>query len=306
MTREAVITVEHLTKTFGDVVAVDDVSFDVFKGEIFGLLGPNGAGKTTTLDCLEGLKKASNGKLRVLGHDPWNDRYAIRQRIGVQLQESRLQARIKVSEALDIFASFYARPIEWDTLLEPLGLAEKRNAQFGTLSGGQKQRLFVALGMVGDGDLLFLDELTTGLDPQARHAMWELVRNLRDRGKTIVLTTHFMEEAERLADRVAIMDHGKLVATDSPHGLVRRDGDDIRISFVAQGGLDAKQLECVSGVARVEAGNGRVVVHGTGDTLMADLTHKLQRLDCRPSDLRTENATLEDVFLKLTGHTFRD
>ena len=306
MTREAVITVQHLSKAFGDVVAVDDVSFDVFEGEIFGLLGPNGAGKTTTLDCLEGLKKADKGRLRVLGHDPWNDRYAIRQRIGVQLQESRLQARIKVWEALDIFASFYARPIKWDTLLEPLGLAEKRNALFGTLSGGQKQRLFVALGMVGDGDLLFLDELTTGLDPQARHAIWELVRNVRDRGKTIVLTTHFMEEAERLADRVAIMDHGKLVATDSPNALVRRDGDDVKISFLAEGRLDVRQLESMAGVDRVESRNGRVVVHGTGDTLIADLTHKLRRLDCRPKDLRTENATLEDVFLKLTGHTFRD
>ncbi len=306
MTREAVITVQHLTKTFGDVVAVDDLSFDVFEGEIFGLLGPNGAGKTTTLDCLEGLKKADNGQLRVLGHDPWNERYAIRQRIGVQLQESRLQARIKVWEALDIFASFYARPIEWDKLLEPLGLAEKRNAQFGTLSGGQKQRLFVALGMVGDGDLLFLDELTTGLDPQARHAMWDLVRNVRDRGKTIVLTTHFMEEAERLADRVAILDHGKLVAADSPHALVRRDGDDVKISFLAEGRLDVKQLESMAGVARVESGNGRVMVHGTGNTFIADVTNALQRLDCQASDLRTENATLEDVFLKLTGHTFRD
>ncbi len=222
MNPKPIISAEGLTKTFGDVVAVDDVSFEVRPGEIFGLLGPNGAGKTTTLDCLEGLKAPSKGRVRVLGLDPWIDRDRLRHRMGVQLQESRLQARIKVSEALDLFASFYADPLDWEALLGPLGLTEKRNALFGGLSGGQKQRLFVALAMVGDGEVLFLDELTTGLDPQARRAIWDLVRTARDRGKTILLTTHFMEEAERLADRVGIMDHGRLIAIGSPRELVQR------------------------------------------------------------------------------------
>ena len=221
MNAEPIIRADGLTKTFGDVVAVDDMSFEVSRGEIFGLLGPNGAGKTTTLDCLEGLKTPTKGRVRVLGLNPRTERDRLRHRIGVQLQESRLQARIKVWEALDLFASFYAHPLDWEALLEPLGLTEKRNALYGGLSGGQKQRLFVALAMVGDGEVLFLDELTTGLDPQARHAMWDLVRTARDRGKTILLTTHFMEEAERLADRVGIMDHGRLIATGPPQELIQ-------------------------------------------------------------------------------------
>ena len=223
MNSEPIISADGLTKRFGDVVAVDDVSFEVRPGEIFGLLGPNGAGKTTTLDCLEGLKAPSKGRVRVLGLDPWIDRDRLRHRMGVQLQESRLQARIKVCEALDLFASFYDGPLDWEALLEPLGLKEKRNALFGGLSGGQKQRLFVALAMVGDGEVLFLDELTTGLDPQARRAIWDLVRTARDRGKTILLTTHFMEEAERLADRVGILDHGRLIAIGSPRELMQRN-----------------------------------------------------------------------------------
>lgn len=304
--RDAVIAVEGITKRYGTLVAVDDVSFEVSSGEIFGLLGPNGAGKTTTLDCLEGLKRPDQGRVTVFGRDPWKERDVVRPRIGVQLQESRLQARIKVWEALDLFASFYPNPIDWETVLEPLGLAEKRNALFGTLSGGQKQRLFIALALVGDGDVLFLDELTTGLDPQARHAMWDLVRSVRDRGKTVVLTTHFMEEAERLADRVAIIDNGKLIAIDSPTALIRHDGDDLRIDFVAESAFDARRMESVAGVARVELHNGRVTVHGTGDSLIADVAQALDHMACRHHDMRSECSTLEDVFLKLTGHNLRN
>lgn len=304
--RDAVITVDGITKRYGTLVAVDDVSFEVSNGEIFGLLGPNGAGKTTTLDCLEGLKRPDQGRITVFGCDPWKDRDVVRPRIGVQLQESRLQARIKVWEALDLFASFYPDPLDWETVLDPLGLAEKRNSLFGTLSGGQKQRLFIALAMVGDGDVLFLDELTTGLDPQARHAMWDLVRSARDRGKTIVLTTHFMEEAELLADRVAIIDSGKLIALDSPAALIRRDGDDMGVEFVAESGFDARRIECVAGVARVEVHNGRVTVHGTGDSLIANVAQALDQMGCRHHDMRSERNTLEDVFLKLTGHNLRN
>ena len=306
MSHDPIITVENVTKSYGDVVAVNDVSFDVREGEIFGLLGPNGAGKTTALDCVEGLKPIDRGEIRVFGHDAWSERSIIRERIGVQLQESRLPARIKVWEALDLFASFYAQPMDWETLLEPLGLGEKRDAVYGDLSGGQKQRLFVALGMVGDCEVLFLDELTTGLDPQARHAMWDLVRNAQERGKTIVLTTHFMEEAERLADRVAILDRGRLVAVDSPENLVRRGGADVRITFVAESGLDARRLERLSPVARVELGNGRVTVHGTGSTLATDVSTELDGMGCRHHDMRTELVTLEDVFLQLTGHALRN
>ncbi len=306
MPGEAIITAHGITKSYGDIVAVNDVTFDVFQGEIFGLLGPNGAGKTTTLDCLEGLRCPDAGTIRVFGLDPHKDRYAVRERIGVQLQESMLQARIKVWEALDLFASFYQQPLEWEKILEALGLSDKRNALYSELSGGQKQRLFVALAMVGDADVLFLDELTTGLDPQARRAIWDLVRSVRDRGKTIVLTTHFMEEAERLCERVAIMDHGKIVAMDSPRALMHRNGTDTRIGFIAEIGLDVRRLEALQGVGRVELRDGRVTVHGTGEALLVEVSQALQAMECRYHDLTSEHATLEDVFLDLTGHQLRD
>jgi ABC-2 type transport system ATP-binding protein len=220
MQNKAIIHVEHLRKVYGSVVAVDDISFEVAQGEIFGMVGPNGAGKTTAVECIEGLRSPSGGSIQVLGLDPQKDKYALRSRIGVQLQESALQNHIKVWEALDLFASLYPHSLDWRMLLEEVGLAEKRNASFAKLSGGQKQRLFIALALLNDPELVFLDELTTGLDPQARHAMWDLVRQMRDRGKTIFLITHFMEEAERLCGRVAIVDHGRIIALDSPEKLI--------------------------------------------------------------------------------------
>ncbi len=215
-----IIKVEHLRKAYRSVVAVDDVSFEVEKGEIFGMVGPNGAGKTSTVECIEGLRAKSSGSIRVMGLDPQRERYDLRPHIGVQLQQSALQDKLKVWEALDLFASFYPRSVDQDALLERVGLTEKRNARFAKLSGGQKQRLFIALALVHDPEIVFLDELTTGLDPQARRSMWEMVREIRERGKTVFLITHSMEEAERLCDRVAIVDHGRLVALDSPHRLV--------------------------------------------------------------------------------------
>src|SRR5512138_1894434 len=220
--RRRVIEVAHLRKRYGSIVAVDDVSFDVFEGEIFGLIGPNGAGKTTTMECVEGVRKADAGRTTVVGLDPARDAYALQQRIGVQLQQAQLQKRIRVSEAVDLWASLYPRTIDGSALLEQLGLTEKRNASFMSLSGGQKQRLFIALALINDPEVVFLDELTTGLDPQARRAIWDLVRGIRDRGKTVFLTTHLMEEAERLCDRVAIIDHGRIIDMDTPEGLVRR------------------------------------------------------------------------------------
>src|SRR5439155_9919304 len=204
-----VIQVSGIRKTYGSTVAVQDVSFEVHQGEIFGLIGPNGAGKTTTMECIEGLRRPDQGTISVLGLDPFRDVYKLQNRIGVQLQQAQLQKRIKVWEAVHLWASLYKKNVvDGDRLLEQLGLAEKRNAWFMTLSGGQKQRLFIALALVNDPELVFLDELTTGLDPQARRAIWELVRGIRERGKTVFLTTHLMEEAERLCDRVAIIDHG--------------------------------------------------------------------------------------------------
>src|SRR4030088_2925130 len=218
-----VIQVSGVRKTYGKTLDVDEVSFEVNDGEIFGLIGPNGAGKTTTMECIEGLRTPDRGTISVLGLDPFKDVYKLQERIGVQLQQAQLQKRIKVWEAVDLWASLYQRNvIEGERLLEQLGLIDKRNAWFMTLSGGQKQRLFIALALINNPEAVFLDELTTGLDPQARAAIWDVVRSIRERGKTVFLTTHLMEEAERLCDRVAILDHGRIIDIDTPARLVAR------------------------------------------------------------------------------------
>lgn len=306
MNNNAVIKVERLRKVYGSIVAVEEVSLQVYEGEIFGMVGPNGAGKTTTTECIEGLRDPDAGSIQVLAMNPQKDGYTLRNRIGVQLQTSALQERLKVWEALDLFASFYPRSVDWEALLEQLGLAEKRNAPFAKLSGGQKQRLFVALALVNDPELVFLDELTTGLDPQARHAIWDLVRGIRDKGKTVFLTTHFMEEAERLCDRVAIMDHGKIVALDTPQNLIRHLNAENRLIFTIDGKLEVEQLLRVQGVTRVEPDNGQFVVYGRGDQLVGDVVHALTSNGLRLRTLRTEEPTLEDVFLSLTGRKMRD
>ena len=220
--RDMVVRVEGIRKSYGRLVAVDAVSFDVQRGEIFGLIGPNGAGKTTTLECVEGVRRADRGSISVLGLDPVRDRRALQQRIGVQLQSAQLQKRITVREAIALWTSLFENAVDGAVLVEQLGLGAKLDAWFMTLSGGQRQRLFIALALVNDPEVVFLDELTTGLDPQARRAIWTLVRGIRDRGKTVVLTTHSMEEAERLCDRVAIIDHGRIVEIDTPEALVTR------------------------------------------------------------------------------------
>src|ERR1700685_2403109 len=222
-TAHPVIQVSGIRKTYGRTVAVDEVSFEVNDVEIFGLIGPNGAGKTTTMECVEGIRKPDRASISVLGLDPFRQVYKLQERIGVQLQEAQLQKRIKVWEAVDLWASLYRKKaVDGERLLEQLGLRDKRNAWFMTLSGGQKQRLFIALALINDPELVFLDELTTGLDPQARRAIWDLVRGIRERGKTVFLTTHLMEEAERLCDRVAIIEHGRIIDIGTPAGLVRR------------------------------------------------------------------------------------
>jgi ABC-2 type transport system ATP-binding protein len=305
MQGKPVVEVENLRKAYGRLVAVDAVSFEVRAGEIFGMVGPNGAGKTTTIECIEGLRRPDGGRVRVLGLDPRREAYALQPRIGVQLQESALQDRIKVWEALDLVASLYPRSVDWQPMLAQLGLADRRSASFGKLSGGQKQRLFVALALVNDPEVVFLDELTTGLDPQARHAMWDLVRGIRDQGKTIFLTTHFMEEAERLCDRVAIMDQGHIVALDSPGNLIRGLGDESRVVFSAEGEFAAAELERLSSVTRVESAGDGFVVYGRGDRLLPEVVNALSTAGLRFRELHTERSTLEDVFLALTGRRMR-
>ena len=306
---EAIIQVEGLCKVYGAVRAVDGVSFEVYEGEIFGMVGPNGAGKTTTIECIEGLRRPDKGTVRALGLDPQRDGYALRERIGVQLQEAALPDRIKVWEAMDLFASFYGRSLprqEREELLERLGLARKRNTPFAKLSGGQKQRLFIALALVNDPELVFLDELTTGLDPQARRAMWDLVRGIRERGKTVFLTTHYMEEAEHLCDRVAIMDQGCIIALDTPENLVSSLGVESRVIFGVDGGFDEAMLRAVPGVTRVERVGERVVVYGRGDRWVGGVVEALEMGGVRFRDLRTAQPSLEDVFLALTGREMRD
>jgi ABC-2 type transport system ATP-binding protein len=302
---QPVVRVAAIRKVYGPTIAVDDVSFEVEAGEIFGLIGPNGAGKTTTMECVEGLRRCDRGTIAVLGLDPSRDAHSLQERIGVQLQESQLQKRIKVREAVAFWASLYQRSVDGDRLIEQLGLGEKRDAWFMTLSGGQKQRLFIALALINDPELIFLDELTTGLDPQARRAIWELVRGIRQRGKTVFLTTHLMEEAERLCDRVAIIDHGRIVDIGAPADLVQRHCPERTVVVATENPDAALRFRTLPQVESVEVSGREIAVQGRGDVVT-------QVLDCvsehriRVIDLRTESRTLEDVFLKLTGHAIRN
>jgi ABC-2 type transport system ATP-binding protein len=286
-----VIQVSGIRKTYGKLVAVDDVSLDVRDGEIFGLIGPNGAGKTTTMECVEGIRRPDRGTIKVLGLDPVRDVYQLQERIGVQLQQAQLQKRIKVWEAVHLWASLYRKkPAVGNQLLEQLGLIEKRDAWFMTLSGGQKQRLFIALALIHRPEVVFLDELTTGLDPQARRAIWELVRDIRSRGTTVFLTTHLMEEAERLCDRVAIIEHGRVIEVGTPSELVARHCPERRVVYTT----------AVDGVERTHE------LQGEGDDFVTDVIHGIARDGTRVRGFRTEIPTLEDVFLKLTGRAIRD
>src|ERR1700722_8396735 len=332
-----VIRVSGIRKTYGRTVAVDEVSFDVNEGEIFGLIGPNGAGKTTTMECIEGIRKPDRGSISVLGLDPFRHVYKLQERIGVQLQQAQLQKRIKVWEAVDLWASLYKKKAtDAEHLLEQLGLADKRDAWFMNLSGGQKQRLFIALALINDPEVVFLDELTTGLDPQARRAIWDLVRLIRDRGKTVFLTTHLMEEAERLCDRVAIIEHGKIIDIDTPEKLVNRhcpertvvlttgaaavtgDGkasDDAKIADDGKVSNDGKisddngiaeRFRAIPGVETVISNDSRFTIRGRGDELVSAVIRCLSENQIRVTDFRTILPNLEDVFLKLTGHSIRE
>jgi len=303
----AVIHVSHFRKTYGSTIAADDVSFEVDEGEIFGLIGPNGAGKTTTMECVEGLRVPDRGTISVLGLDPFRDVYQLQARIGVQLQQAQLQKRIKVWEAVHLWTSLYRKPAaDGDRLLDQLGLAEKRNAWFMDLSGGQKQRLFIVLALVNDPDLVFLDELTTGLDPQARRAIWELVRGIRDRGKTVFLTTHLMEEAERLCDRVAIIEHGRIIDIDTPERLVARHCPERTVLLTTEDPAADRRFREIPRVESVVCQGGRFTIRGRGEDLVTDVIHCLSENRIRVTEFRTVLPTLEDVFLTLTGHSIRD
>ncbi|GAA4589867.1 ABC-2 type transport system ATP-binding protein [Actinoplanes octamycinicus] len=295
----AVIEVGNLSKRYGDTVAVRDVSFAVESGEIFGILGPNGAGKTTTVECVAGLRVPDGGRITVLGRAPRDP--SLRAEVGVQLQESQLQEKLTVREALELYSAFYPDPADWRGLAGDLGLDGKLRTAYGKLSGGQKQRLSIALALIGNPRIAILDELTTGLDPQARRDTWDLIESVRDRGVTVVLVTHFMAEAERLCDRLAVIDKGEVVALDTPTGLVQRAETEQIIRFRPSAPLDDALLTALPEVREVRHHGGSVEVTGTGNLLYA-VTSVLAVHRIVAGDLRVERASLDDAFVRLTGH----
>ena len=302
------LALRALRKRFGEVVAVDGLDLEVRAGECFGLLGPNGAGKTTTIEICEGLTDPDDGDVELLGRR-WRDgEHELRERLGIQLQDTQLSEKITVRETLDLFRSFYAEARAVDDVIGMVQLEEKRDARVGTLSGGQKQRLALACALVGDPELLFLDEPTTGLDPQARRQLWELIERFRATGRTILLTTHYMDEAERLCDRVAIMDHGRVIALGTPRALIAEIIGEHLVEFsAASGDVSETVLRTLPGVTAVRGQNGGwqlevKELHRTVPALLAALERQRVVL----SELRTHSATLEDVFVKLTGRHLRD
>ncbi|WP_406069946.1 ABC transporter ATP-binding protein [Micromonospora sp. NBC_01638] len=298
-----VVTVENLRKTYDAFVAVEDVSFSVRRGEIFGLLGRNGAGKTTTVECLQGLRGRDGGCVEVLGLDPAREPDRLRRKIGSQLQSSALPDRLRVAEAIRLFAASRS-DVDVEAALAAWDLTALRRRSFAALSGGQRQRLFLALALLGQPEVVFLDELTTGLDPQARRATWDLVRGVRDRGATVVLVTHFMEEAQALCDRVAIVDKGRVVALDRPDTLAARHGGPITMTFTANG-CDVGFLAAIPGISSVSTTNGVVTVAGQAQAVVP-VAAALAESRLFPADFRAHHPTLEDVFLATTGRQLRD
>jgi ABC-2 type transport system ATP-binding protein len=309
----AVIEARGLVKRYGDLVAVDGISFSVESGEVFGMLGPNGAGKTTTMEMLEGLREPDAGTATVLGSDVVRDARAIKARIGVQLQATALPPLTKVREAIDLFGALYPTARATADLIREFDLGEKADSYASDLSGGQMQRLSIALALVNDPDVVFLDEPTTGLDPQARLNIWDVIEGIRARGKTVVLTSHYMEEAERLCARVAIIDHGRVVALDTPENLITAHAPGTTIEFEAPHGVDEAGLAGIDGVDKV-AVDGRVVVSTRAPErvlreLLDPQAHWLLRGEDQQAaairDLRVRQGTLEDVFIALTGRSLR-
>jgi ABC-2 type transport system ATP-binding protein len=299
-TSTVAISVSHLKKTYGNVNAVEDVSFDVKQGEIFGMLGPNGAGKTTTVECITGLRRPDGGTISVLGFDPQVDRDALHPVVGVQLQASTFPDKLKVSEILDMYQSFYRNHANTKELAQALGLSEKLGSYYKTLSGGQKQRLAVALALVGQPKVAVLDEMTTGLDPQARLDTWELIEKTRERETTIILVTHYMEEAERLCDRVGLIDHGRIIALDTPYGLAEKVTGGKQVRFWPSKPFNDGLLSALPEVKTVEHQGKRIKVVGSGQLVNAVILTLAQN-GIEALDIQSEGATLEDAFVKLTG-----
>ena len=294
------VEIAHLRKTFGTFTAVNDVSFSVAEGEIFGILGPNGAGKTTTVECAIGLQSPDAGTIRLMGLDPQADRDEVHEIVGVQLQTGALPPKLRVGEILHMYRSFYRDPADIGELTEALGLAAKRNDYYRSLSGGQRQRLSIALALIGRPKIAVLDEMTTGLDPQARRDAWELIEDIRDRGMTIVLVTHFMEEAERLCDRVALIDKGRIVALDTPASLAARARGGKTVRFLPSAPFDDGLLTELPEVTRVEHQGQHVIVAGTGELVNAVLL-SLAPAGVTAHDVQLDSSNLEDAFVKLTG-----
>ena len=306
---DAAVVVQRLTKSYGEKAAVRGLSFTVARGEIFALLGPNGAGKTTTVEILEGYRTADSGTVRVLGLDPRRDGARLKPRLGVMLQQDGIYNYLTTRELLELFARFYASPEDPERLLQVVGLADSATTRCRQLSGGQKRRLSLALALVGRPELIFLDEPTTGMDPQARRATWEMLRDLRDRGATLLLTTHFMDEAERLADHIAIIDHGELLALDTPAGLTTAQSTTTtEVRFTAAGAVDVAALGRLPGarLVRSDAPGSYVIETGDAAALLVELTTALRAAGVTLSELRVGHNSLEDVFLQLTGKEMRE
>jgi len=304
--RKKVIEVENLVKKYNRTTAVDNASFEVYESEIFGMVGPNGAGKTTTIECIEGLREKDEGTIRVFSQDISKANQSLKTKIGIQLQESSLPDKIKVREAMEMFSSLYPRTIDWKNLLIKLNLEDKVNSYFRDLSGGQKQRLFIAIALINNPELIFLDELSTGLDPQARHTMWDLIKDIRNEGKTIFMTTHYMEEAELLCDRVAIIDQGKIVALDTPQILIQTLMQEKRLIFSLESDFSLEKLKKIQGVTTVEKIGDRIIVHGKEDEFIYGVMSVLIKERIKFREIKIEQPNLEDVFLALTGKKIRE
>ena len=302
-----VVHVSDLSKSYGEIKAVQRVSFSIGRGEVFGMLGPNGAGKTTTVEIIEGLRTPDSGEVTVLGMDVRRDLRRVKARVGVQLQTTSLFPRLSVLEVLDLFASFFPKTVPCDELIGMAGLEESKRSLCKSLSGGQQQRLSLALALINDPDILFLDEPTTGLDPQARHNIWDVVERSRDQGKTVFLTTHYMEEAERLCDRVAVIDHGQIIALDRPGALIGQHFEEQAIEFQSPNHVSAEALEGLDSVTRVLVEDGQVTIYTRSvPEAISALTRFAEEQSLELSGLYVRRATLEDVFLKLTGRRIRE
>jgi ABC-2 type transport system ATP-binding protein len=304
---DTVVEIGNLTKRYGDLVAVNDVSFNIKKGEIFGLLGPNGAGKTTTVEVIEGLRKPDSGAIRVCGIEVSRRLDRVKEIIGVQLQSTTIYDKIRVGEAIDLFGGYYQKPLRTTEVLDKVSLSDKRGSFVEALSGGQRQRLAIALAMVNDPEILFLDEPTTGLDPQARRNVWDIIARLKERGKTIVLTTHYMEEAERLCDRVGIMDLGRIIALDTPKDLITKQNLESAVELVTQDGGAGEILQKLPQVNKITYEGNTIIAHTKeASSVLIELVRMSEGNGLNLENISVRKATLEDVFLELTGRKLRE